>query len=203
MAESKEIFSAEYEKILGFISATCMRAATLVLSMLVRKEVTISEPKIRIFAWDGAHIVKGGKSVGVRISYSEGVCASNLILLNAKDVKVITNLMMGGDGVVEGPIVLDEMDMSALGEAMNQMVGAKATSLSGMLHKKVNIGTPDVFSLDGDDDSIYQIGYASDEVVALASFTMEIGDLIVSDVVQIFHMTAVKDLVDSYKLVRS
>ena len=63
------------------------------------------------------------------------------MILKEKDVKVITDLMMGGDGTnIDGK--LSDLHLSAISEAMNQMMGSAATSISSMLNKRVNISPP-------------------------------------------------------------
>ena len=52
--------------------------------------------------------------------------------------------MMGGDGKIEEG-ELNEMHLSAISEAMNQMIGSAATSLSSMLNKRINISPPTAF----------------------------------------------------------
>ena len=93
------------------------------------------------------------RSMKYRAQYDKTVCiystfpilmefdGNNVLILKEHDVKVITDLMMGGDGSnTEGE--LTELHLSAISEAMNQMMGSAATSLSSMLDKKVDISPP-------------------------------------------------------------
>ena len=51
--------------------------------------------------------------------------------------------MMGGNGLVEPPTKeLSELEISAVQEAMNQMIGSAATSMATMLNREVNISPP-------------------------------------------------------------
>ena len=79
--------------------------------------------------------------VFIRIAYTVGLDGSNILVLREHDVKVITDLMMGGDGTnTDGE--LGELHLSAISEAMNQMMGSAATSLSSMLNRKIDISPP-------------------------------------------------------------
>ena len=75
------------------------------------------------------------------IKYTAGLTGANILILHENDVKIITDLMMGGDGTnTDGE--LGELHLSAISEAMNQMMGSSATSLSSMLNKKIDISPP-------------------------------------------------------------
>ena len=77
----------------------------------------------------------------IKIGYTQGLNGSNILVLKEKDVKIITDLMMGGDGTnINGEI--GELHLSAISEAMNQMMGSAATSLSSMLNKTIDISPP-------------------------------------------------------------
>lgn len=69
------------------------------------------------------------------------------LFLKENDVKIITDLMMGGDGTnTDGE--LGELHLSAISEAMNQMMGASATSLSTMLGTMIDISPPEASLID-------------------------------------------------------
>jgi len=82
--------------------------------------------------------------VAVKVEYTEGLDGMNLLLLKEDDAKVITDLMMGGDGSnKEGE--LTDLHLSAISEAMNQMIGSAATSMSSMFNKRIDISPPKAF----------------------------------------------------------
>ena len=78
----------------------------------------------------------------LQISYKEGLAGNNVLILRENDVKIITDLMMGGPGNVDPDEPLTELHLSAIGEAMNQMMGSAATSLSSMFNRKIDISPP-------------------------------------------------------------
>ena len=74
----------------------------------------------------------------VEVGYVIGINGNNVLAIQAQDASIIADLMMGGDGL-NPPEELNEIHMSAVGEAMNQMMGTVATSLSTMFNKKIDI----------------------------------------------------------------
>jgi flagellar motor switch protein FliN/FliY len=105
--------------------------------------------------------------------------------------------MMGGTGEVAEPIELNDIDLSAIGEAMNQMVGSSSTSLSSMVKKKIDIDTPKAFVLDfNSDDFLGAVGFKAEDAIACISFRMEIGTLIDSEIMQIIPVDFAKDMVN-------
>lgn len=131
----------------------------------------------------------------IHISYIDGIDGNNILILKEHDVKVITDLMMGGDGSnTDGE--LSEMHLSAISEAMNQMMGSAATSLSSMLEKKVDISPPTASLVDLNDsmtDDTEISNFLQGEMVQVA-FDMEIGDLVDSQIMQLYPFEFARDL---------
>lgn len=74
--------------------------------------------------------------VAIEVNYTEGFSASNLLVVQQTDAAVIADLMMGGDGTNADPS-LSEIHLSAVQEAMNQMMGSAATSMSTVFNKRL------------------------------------------------------------------
>ena len=124
---------------------------------------------------------------------------ANVLVLKQMDVKIIADLMMGGTGEVDEDRELTDLDLSAIAEAMNQMVGSSATSLSSMLNMKIDIDTPNAFILDFNDDSFFeQLGFEDNPIVATC-FRMEVGTLIDSEIMQILPISFALDMVNSLR----
>ena len=138
---------------IGEISNICMGTAATTLYSLVNQKVTITTPSVSISTWDEMVAEYERPCVFITISYREGIEGNNVLILCEDDVKVITDLMMGGDGtnLVDE---LSDLHLSAICEAMNQMMGSSATSLSSMLNQKIDISPPsaDLVNLSGDVD---------------------------------------------------
>jgi flagellar motor switch protein FliN/FliY len=117
-----------------------------------------------------------------------------MLILKEHDAALITDLLMGGDGHVEQPVVLDEMHMSAISEVMNQMMGASATALSNLLGESVNISTPITKSLSHDDDMSDFL--EQEELIVKISFDMVIEGLLQSELLQLMPFGLAKSLSD-------
>ena len=187
-AESDEVLSKEDKDVLGEVGNITMGTAASTLSTLLSQRVEITTPQVSIRNW--ADIAKGydRPCVGIKVNYVDGVNGTNILILKERDVKIITDLMMGGDGFGDPTGEINEIDLSAIAECMNQMIGSSSTSMSSMVKTKIDIDTPDAFILDfGTDDFLENIQFAGD-VVACIRFRMEIGDLIDSEIMQIWPL---------------
>ena len=131
-APDEELLTAEEKDAIGEIANISMGTAATTLFSLVNRKVEISTPVVSTAPWDDVVQNYERPCVFIRIAYTVGLDGSNILVLKENDVKIITDLMMGGDGTnTEGE--LGELHLSAISEAMNQMMGSSATSLSSML----------------------------------------------------------------------
>ena len=183
---------------LGEMSNISMGTAATTLSSLVNQKVTITTPMVSYAKWEDLLSAYDRPCVFIQIYYKDGLDGNNILVLKEKDVKIITDLMMGGDGKnSEGE--LSELHLSAIGEAMNQMMGSASTSLSSMLEKKVDISPP-VASLvdipeviDGGDIAEFLKGR-----FVKVSFRMVIGDLVDSELMQLYPFDFARDLYEQF-----
>ncbi len=182
---------------IGEISNISMGTAATTLFSLVNRKVDISTPVVTFASWDDIVEAYERPCVFIRIAYTVGLDGSNLLVLKEQDVKIITDLMMGGDGTnLDGE--LGELHLSAISEAMNQMMGSAATSLSSMLNKMIDISPPSADLVDLKDTIS---GEEIDEFLAgrfvKISFKMEIGDLINSEIMQLYPISFAKEMCSS------
>lgn len=193
-SSSSDTLTADEKDAVGEISNISMGTAATTLSTLVNNKVVITTPVVSYSTWDSLSQEFGKPCVFIQISYKEGLDGNNILILKESDVKIITDLMMGGAGVdVDGE--LSELHLSAIGEAMNQMMGSAATSLSSMLEKKVDISPP-VASL-VDLNSTINEAEISDflkQPFVKVAFKMEIGDLVDSQIMQLYPFDFARDL---------
>ena len=189
-----ELLTPEEKDAIGEIANISMGTAATTLFSLVNRKVEISTPVVSAATWDD--VVKNYERpcVFIRIAYTVGLDGSNILVLKENDVKIITDLMMGGDGTnINGE--LGELHLSAISEAMNQMMGSSATSLSSMLSKTIDISPPvaDLIDLQEtvDEGSIDE--FLEGEFVKI-SFKMEIGDLVDSEIMQLYPVSFAKDM---------
>ncbi len=180
-----EILTDEKKDILGEIGNISMGTSATTLSALLNHKVEISTPTVSMVYLSGLSGKYDKPCVGLKINYKEGLVGSNLLVLKQEDVKIIANLMMGGDGNIQTDEELTELDLSAISEAMNQMVGSASTSLSSMLGYKIDIDTPEAFILRFDDDTFFKDLTSTDEYLVCNSFRMVVDGLIDSEIMQL------------------
>ena len=186
---------SEIEKdAIGEIANISMGTSATTLYSLVNRKVNITTPKVEISTWDDLVRDYQRPCVFIQIRYTSGLDGSNILILREHDVKVITDLMMGGDGTnVEGE--LGELHLSAISEAMNQMMGSSATSLSSMLGKVVDISPPEASLVDlsefkkAEDIASFLTGK-----FAKISFRMQIGDLVDSTIMQLYPISFAREM---------
>ncbi len=192
-------FSAEQKDILGEIGNISMGTAATTLFMLLNQKVWITTPKVKVINWKDLAGDYDRPYVGIKVDYKEGLKGSNVLVLKERDVKVIANLMMGGDGISAENEPLNDLDLSAISEAMNQMVGSSATSLSSLVKMKIDIDTPRAFVINFDDDEFFNnIGFGNEGIASIA-FRMEIGTLIDSEIMQILPVDFALQMVETLK----
>lgn len=174
------------EDIMGELSNISMGTAATTLSSLVNQKVDITTPKVGVSTWQDLVDQYDRPCVFIQISYKEGINGNNVFILKDTDVKIIADLMMGGDGTnIEGEI--SELHLSAICEAMNQMMGSSSTSLSSMLGIKIDISPPSANLIDLNDDFEGE-GYTDflKGSFVKISFKMTVGDLVNSEIMQLY-----------------
>ena len=193
--ENPENTLTEQEKdAIGEISNISMGTAATTLFSLVNRKVEISTPVVAFANWSDICDAYEKPCVFIRIAYTVGLDGSNILVLKEHDVKVITDLMMGGDGTnTDGE--LGELHLSAISEAMNQMMGSAATSLSSMLNKVIDISPPsaDLIDLQQTIDESQIDEFLAGEFVKI-SFRLEIGDLVDSEIMQLYPVSFAKEM---------
>ncbi|MCL2171234.1 MAG: chemotaxis protein CheC, partial [Defluviitaleaceae bacterium] len=114
---------------LGEIGNISMGTSATTLHALLGQKVLITTPRVTVIRWEAVAANYDRPCIAIRVNYVEGVQGSNVLLLRERDVKIITSLMMGGTGEIDENEGITELDLSAIGEAMNQMIGSASTSL--------------------------------------------------------------------------
>lgn len=190
---SESLTDAERDAV-GEIANINMGTAATTLSTLLNNKVTITTPRVSYVTLNELSAQYDRPCVFIHISYISGIDGNNILILKEHDVKVITDLMMGGDGTnTEGE--LSELHLSAISEAMNQMMGSAATSLSSMIEKKVDISPP-VASLVDLNDTIEDTELSNflDGDIVQVAFDMKIGDLVDSQIMQLYPFDFAREL---------
>ncbi len=192
--QSNDLTSEEVDA-LGEIGNISMGTSATTLFTLLNNKVNITTPKVSILTWEELSGQYNTPYVAVQVHYKEGLEGSNLLIMKEDDVRIITDLMMGGTGENSNEPISD-LHLSAIGEAMNQMIGSSSTSLSTMFNKRIDISPPRAFILYFQNVGELEQFNANEKVVKIA-FRMEIGDLIDSEIMQLIPIEFARDLVSN------
>ncbi len=183
---------------IGEVANISMGTSATTLYSLVNRKVNITTPVVTLATWDTLIDDYEKPCVFIQIKYTVGLDGSNILILKEQDVKIITDLMMGGDGTnTDGE--LGELHLSAISEAMNQMMGSSATSLSSMLGKMIDISPPQasLINLNEFKNAEDIAGFLTDTFVKIA-FRMQIGDLVDSTILQLYPIEFARSLYETF-----
>ncbi|MCR4567234.1 MAG: flagellar motor switch phosphatase FliY [Pseudobutyrivibrio sp.] len=191
----------EQQDTLGEIANISMGSSATSLSALLNNlKVDITTPKIDLIrrseSLDDYHNV----CVLVHINYVKGLSGSNVLILKERDVKIIADIMMGGDGtnITEGEI--GELQLSAVSEAMNQMMGSAASSMSQLLNRVVDISPPKTDNIDVESVKIFERLFDSPERdFVKITFKLKIGTIVDSVMVQLYPVSFALDMVSLFE----
>ncbi len=186
--------SEEEKDAIGEVSNISMGTAATTLYSLVNQKVLITTPKVKTLQWEEFTEQYETPCVAVQIVYKEGLEGTNLLILKENDVKIIADLMMGGDGLSPDEEIND-LHLSAIGEAMNQMIGSAATSMSSMFKKKIDIQPPSSshINLNETFDPIEVAEFLTETFIQV-SFRLQIGDLVDSEIMQLYPIDFAQDI---------
>lgn len=191
---SDDLLSSMEKDALGEIGNISMGSAATTLSVLLGHKVNITTPTVSVDTMSTIQDQYPMPYLVVEVGYVIGINGNNILAIQASDASIIADLMMGGDGL-NPQEELTDIHMSAVGEAMNQMMGTVATSLSTMFNKKIDISPPKVNLIDlGVEDKITDL-VNNDEPVVKTSFRMEVDGLIDSEIMQILPLDVAKEMV--------
>ncbi|WP_404470381.1 flagellar motor switch phosphatase FliY [Sutcliffiella horikoshii] len=190
----EEYLSTMEQDALGEIGNISFGSSATALSTLLNQKVQITTPKVTLVEKSRLESEFPDPYVAIRVSYTEGFSGSNILVVEQKDAAIIADLMLGGTG--ESPqSEFDEIHLSAVHEAMNQMMGSAATSMSTVFAKKIDISPPSVMLIDfkaGDGT----VEMPEDELLIKVAFSIKIGKLIDSSIMQILPYPFAKKLVE-------
>ena len=193
--DSKNFSAFEIDAIGEILNISLGASATAVSTML-NARVDITTPVVRVLSKEEFEISNLEPAVGVEITYIAGLSGSNIMLLKRHDVKVIVDMLMGME-TPEEEFELNELNISAICEVMNQMMGASATALSEFLGKVVNISTPSSFEI-GNVDDFKEKYYDNDEYMVVVGFTLKIADQLESEFINVMTPDLAKELVRGF-----
>ena len=178
--------------VIGEVANICIGNAATALSLMTNRPTNITTPVVEILSTEEALLQPD--RILVKVPYTKGLDGTNLMILKEQDALIIANLMMGGNGDASG-MAFDDITVSAVSEAMNQMCGRIATSLSEILHRPTDIGFPLI-------NSKYKTTFEiPDELcdgtdIVKVTFRLTVEGLINSTIWQLYPLSIVKQILD-------
>ena len=191
----EELITEIDKDLLGEIGNISMGSASTALYQLINQQVNITTPVVSVTTLKEIRQGFETPNIILDIKSIEGIVGRNILIIKIQDGAVISNLMMGGDGKIEANLTtLSEIEISAVSEAMNQMIGSAATSMATMFGRKVDISPPTSKVIENDDIAISD-DISEDQPIVKVSFRLTIGDLVDSNIMQIFPIETAKNIV--------
>jgi flagellar motor switch protein FliN len=190
----EDYLSSMEQDALGEIGNISFGSSATALSTLLNQKVDITTPTVVVIPKSRLAEEFPQPYVAIQVSYTEGFSGTNLLVIQQSDAAIIADLMLGGDGIQPADL-MGEIQLSAVQEAMNQMMGSSATSMSTIFSKKVDISPPsiDILNvLEGEGTDRLPV----DDMLVKISFRLKVGDLIDSSIMQLVPLEFAKGLVE-------
>lgn len=180
---------------IGEIANISMGTAATTLSQLVGRRVQITTPQVDLTTAREIFSQYSVPHVLINVNYKKGINGSNILVLSREDGSVIVDLMMGGTGISSSE--LSEIQISGISEAMNQMMGSAATSMSTMFSSVIDISPPKIYVAENEDEiNLVQQNLETDEQLVRISFRFVIEDIIDSVMLQVLPLNVAREMAD-------
>lgn len=194
----EDYLDAMSQDALGEIGNISFGSSATALSALLGQKVDITTPTITMINRDKLEDEFPHPYVAIQVQYTKGLTGMNLLVIKQSDAAIIADLMLGGDGLNPSD-ELGEIHLSAVQEAMNQMMGSAATSMSTIFNKKVDISPPSIDLMNIRENEGSE-NIPEDDLLVRVSFRLRIGELIDSNIMQLlplkFSQTLVEELLN-------
>ena len=181
---------------IGEILNISLGASATAVSTMLNSRVDITTPVVNVVRKEEFEMDRVEPAVCVEITYVEGLEGENVMLLKRHDIKVIVELVMGME-IPDEDFELDEINISAVCEVMNQMMGASATALSEFLGRMVNISTPVSFEVENEQQFVEKY-FVDEEPKVVVGFTLKIADKLESEFFNVMPIALAKGLVEGF-----
>ncbi|MDS0524127.1 flagellar motor switch phosphatase FliY [Clostridium sp. SHJSY1] len=178
--------------LLGEVGNISMGSASTALNQIINQQVNITTPVVTVTTLNEMREHFEIPNIVLEVEYTTGIIGRNILVIRTDDAAVIANLMMGGDGRPESH-ELTELEISAVQEAMNQMIGSAATSMATMFARKVDISPP-VSRMWRDKNEELSDIIPGEESIVRVNFHLTIGDLVDSNIMQILPIATAKKI---------
>jgi flagellar motor switch protein FliN/FliY len=180
---------------IGEIMNISMGSAATAVSELLNAKVWITTPKVTVVQASELNYDRLEPAICVKIEYIKGLSGSNLMILKQDDVQLILNQLMGKPPVISPDFEFDELNISAVSEVMNQMMGASSTALSEFLGMGIDISTPTPYILSEINIADLQ-NYEQTDMVAAINFDLTIDGVIKSEFISVLDIDLAATLAD-------
>lgn len=184
--------TGEEKDALGEVGNICMGAAATTMSALLGHKVSITSPQVHIKLRDDLLAQFTTPYLVIEVRFTVGLSGSILLVVRSPDAAIIADLMMGNDGTAP-PETLGEMEVSAAAEAVNQMIGASATALAGLIQRTVSISPPITRMFESAEDIKKEVVSEFEETMVVISFHMQVGELIDTELLQIMTLETARE----------
>lgn len=178
--------------LLGEVGNISMGSASTALYQIINQKVNITTPVVTITTLDEMKEHFEIPNIVLEVEYTTGIIGRNILVIRRDDAAVIANLMMGGDGKPDSH-ELTELEISAVQEAMNQMIGSAATSMATMFSRKVDISPPISKMWTDKSDKLSEV-IPGDQSIVRVNFHLTIGDLVDSNIMQVLPIETAKKI---------
>lgn len=180
---------------IGEIMNISMGSAATAVSELLNAKVWITTPKVTVVQASELNYDRLEPAICVKIEYIKGLSGSNLMILKQDDVQLILNQLMGKPPVISPDFEFDELNISAVSEVMNQMMGASSTALAEFLGMGIDISTPTPYILSEVNIADLQ-NYEQTDMVAAINFDLTIDGVIKSEFISVLDIDLAATLAD-------
>ena len=189
----KKLFSPMEIDALGEMMNISLGSSATAVSNLLEHRVDITTPKVTSIKTEDFALGNLEPAMGIEIKYVEGLAGSNIMLLKRSDIKVIVDILMGGETPDE-EFELNELTISAVCEVMNQMMGAAATAMSDFLGYQVDISTPQPFELE--DLAAFKQNHLPQgaDTIVIVRFSLKIEGALESEFMNVMSVELAKEL---------
>jgi flagellar motor switch protein FliN/FliY len=177
---------------LGEIGNISYGSSATALSTILSQRVEITTPQVQVISKERLLEEFNTPYVILQVEFTEGLLGKNLMVLKIRDALVIANIMMGGDGQVNEEDELTELHLSAVQEAMNQMMGSSATAMASLYQRVVNISPPQarVVNMQQESDQL-----DLEDWLVRIGFRLRVGTLIDSTIMLLIPLSFAKEMV--------
>lgn len=193
-AKEEELLSDIEKDLLGEIGNISMGSASTALYQIINQKVNITTPVVTVTTLKEIKESFETPTIVLDVEYTSGIVGRNILIIKTEDAAVIANLMMGGDGKVDSHN-LTELEISAVQEAMNQMIGSAATSMATMFSREVNISPP-ISKIWSNKAELLSNAIPEEQDIIRVNFKMTIGNLVDSNIMQVLPVSTAKKIVD-------